>query len=62
MQAMKVSPIDKNGKANTIEIVIIYAKNRATNLQTIILDDKMFEQSLAYPYSDYKIDSQVQTP
>ncbi|SQC67411.1 Uncharacterised protein [Listeria fleischmannii subsp. fleischmannii] len=29
---MTVAPIDKNGKADTIEIVIIYAKNRATNL------------------------------
>lgn len=68
MQAMAVAPVDKNGKVDTTEIVIAYAgtnfadaKDRATDLQTVILGDKMFEQSPAHPYTGSKIDGQVMT-
>ncbi|MHC5252304.1 hypothetical protein ACYRFS_11735 [Listeria kieliensis] len=66
MQAMAVAPVDKHGKVDTTEIVIAYAgtnfsdaKDRATDLQTVIQGNKKLELSPAHPFKGSKIDGQA---
>ncbi|WP_439442695.1 hypothetical protein ACSMFR_08370 [Listeria aquatica] len=66
MQAMAVAPVDKNGKVDTTEVVIAYAgtnfsdaKDRATDLQTVVQGDKQLEQSPLHPFQGSKIDGQA---
>ncbi|WP_088838762.1 lipase [Listeria sp. ILCC792] len=68
MQAMAVSPVDKNGNIDTTEVVIAYAGtnfsdelDRNTDLETVIKGEEKLDQDPLNPFKNKEVDGQAIT-